>query len=201
MLSWAPAVVPEMLSWAPAIAPDTESGTSSRPENAELGASNRPANVEQESDQLLLPVDSRKTGGDASLVQPIGRLGERRSCGCEVERTQELDTERGLTTDEDTLWDVGVWSQLEHAEAPVWGPFPDPFPGQSWTFLEEGSQAHMTANRPQARTALRLWQVPLDFVMAGFSPAKYHQIIRNMSVPTWFYRSSSAAIAPFVSVA
>ena len=106
-----------------------EFGTSNRPENAELGASNRPANVEQESDQLLRPVESRKTGGDASPVRQTGQRGERRSCGCEVGRTQELDTERGLTTDEHTLWDVRVWSQLEHAAAPVWGPFPDPFPG------------------------------------------------------------------------
>ena len=73
------------------------------------------------------------------------------------------------------------------------------FRAHFWTHLEEGLLAHVTANRPQARTALRLWQVPLDFVMAGFFPAKYHQIISNMSVPTWFYRSS-AAIAPFVSI-
>ena len=64
-----------------------------------------------------------------------------------------------------------------------------------WTHGEEGSQAHVTANRPQARTALRPWQVSKGFVMAGiFFLQKHHQVFSNMSVPTWFCRSSAAIV-------
>ena len=83
----------------------------------------------QRRGQLFRPVESIEEGGDASSVRQTGHLGERRSCGCDVGRTRELDTEPGLATDEHALWDVGVWSQLEHAAALASDPFPDPFSG------------------------------------------------------------------------
>ena len=41
----------------------------------------------------------------------------------------ELDITQDLATAENTLWDVGFLSHLEHAAGPVPDPFPDPLPG------------------------------------------------------------------------
>ena len=54
----------------------------------------------------------------------------------------------------------------------------------SLTASKPGCPDHAQALTAQALTTLRLWEVPMDFVMAGFSPAKYHRVFRNMGVQT-----------------
>ena len=61
------------------------------------------------------------------------------------------------------------------------------------THLEESSQGYVSAVRSHAaHTVLRPWHVPMGFVMAGYPPAKYHQLSKNLGVPTLFSRSSAA---------
>ena len=129
---------------------------------------------------------------------------ERRGGGRSMDEVHtELHITKGMATAEHTLWDVGFLSHLEHAAGPVPDPFPDPLPGP---FPDPpGRRFSGTCDRSQiarTHTALRPWQVPMGFEMAGFPPATLPtKLLRNLSVVQSCFFRSSAAIAPFVSVA
>ena len=69
-----------------------------------------------------------------------------------------------------------VWflSHLEHAAGPVTDPFPDPLPGPFPDPPGRGFSGPCDRSQiARTHTALRPWQVPMGFEMAGFPPAIY----------------------------
>ena len=101
--------------------------------------------------------------------------GERRGGGRSMDEGHtELDITKGLATAEHTLWDVGFLSHLEHAAGPVTDPFPDPLPGPFPDPPGRGFSGPCDRSQiARTHTALRPWQVPMGFEMAGFPPAIY----------------------------
>ena len=101
--------------------------------------------------------------------------GERRGDGrCMDEVHTELDITKGLATAEHTLWAVGFLSHLEHAAGPVPDPFPDPLPGPFPDPPGRGFSGPCDRSQiARTHTALRPWQVPMGFEIAGFPPATY----------------------------
>lgn len=111
--------------------------------------------------------------------------GERRGGGRSMDEVHtELDITKGLATAEHTLWDVGFLSHLEHAAGPVPDPFPDPLPGPFPDPPGRGFSGPCDRSQiARTHTALRPWQVPMGFEMAGFSPATYiPNYLENLSV-------------------
>ena len=101
--------------------------------------------------------------------------GKRRGGGRSMDGVHtELDITKGLATAEHTLWDVGFLSHLEHAAGPVPDPFPDPLPGPFPDPPGRGFSGPCDRSQiARTHTALRPWQVPMGFEMAGFPPAIY----------------------------
>ena len=100
--------------------------------------------------------------------------------GVQTELDIELDTTQDLATAEHTLWDVGFLSHLEHAAGPVPDPFPDPLPGPFPDPPGRGFSGPCDRSQiARTHTALRPWQVPMGFEMAGFPPAIYLPTIKK----------------------